>query len=221
MPTRSKRLLLDIQERLRGLENEAEIMRTVLIVKEPNTLHAAQAYDGLRKQVVAGAAERRSHLTQLAAMSVAVSRASSVEDLVPQVREWLEQAGIAEVRSVPRGAAVHDFFEDLTREGLDGPIDVVEPAYVDSQTGALLRLGRARRAPAPAPAPQPGPILQSATAPADGPSQDPGEIAMSVSANASAEPTSTPGRPEAPSVDAMPAVAAAQDAEDHKGEEGA
>ena len=64
--------LLEIRERVIGLEHEAELMRTVLIVKEPQTVVAAKSYDGLRKQVMASAAERRSHLNQLVSMAVAV-----------------------------------------------------------------------------------------------------------------------------------------------------
>ena len=69
-------LLLDLADRVKALQHEADLMRTVLIVKEPNTVQAAQAYDGLRKQIGASAAERRSHLNQLVGMSVAVSRAT-------------------------------------------------------------------------------------------------------------------------------------------------
>lgn len=144
---RKNDLLLDMLERIKHLEHEAELMRTVLIVKEPNTVQAAQSYEGLRKQIVAGAAERRSHLAQLVAISVAVSRATSVADLKPQVAEWMEQAGIATVSHVPEELTARDVFEDLSGEGLAGQIQVIEPAYFDSHTGALLRLGRAQKMP--------------------------------------------------------------------------
>jgi len=143
--TRQTTLILELLERVKKLEHEAELMRTVLIVKEPTTIQAAQAYDGLRKQVVAGAAERRSHLVQLVSMAVAVSRATSVEDLAPQLREWMAQAGVEPVSAIEPEDSPRDFFEDLSGEGLAGPIEIVEPAYIDSHTGALLRLGRARR----------------------------------------------------------------------------
>lgn len=143
---RADEILQDIQDRIKGLEQQAELIKTVLIVKEPNTVHASEAFEGLRKQVVAAAAERRSHLAQLVAMAVAVSRATSVADLVPQVREWLDQAGIVALIDVPPGSDVSHVFEDLDGEGLAGHIEVVEPAYVDAQTGSVIRLGRARRA---------------------------------------------------------------------------
>jgi hypothetical protein len=141
----------EIADRLLRLEHEAELLRTVFVVKEPNTSIAAEAYEGLRRQVAAAAAERRSHLVQLAAMASAVGRATSVDDLRPQVREWMAQADVTELNGVPPGAHVQDLFEDLGGEGLAGAdaIEVVEPAYVDAKTGAVVRLGRARRVIAP------------------------------------------------------------------------
>jgi hypothetical protein len=140
--------LREVSDRLRQLEHDADLIKTVLVVKEPQTVHAANAYEGLRKQVIAAAGERRAHLAQLAAMAVAVSRAGSVDDLRPQVRDWLQQAGVAEIRTLPEGAPPQDLFEDVDGGSLEGVtrLEVSEPAYVDANTGALLRLGRARAA---------------------------------------------------------------------------
>lgn len=135
----------EVLDRLHELEHEAELLRMVLTLQHPDTKDAALAFDGLRKQIIAATGARRSHLTQLVAMSVSVSRASSVDDLRPQLREWMEQAGVVEVITLPHGTPAQDLFEDVGGEGLTGEIEAVEPAYVDQQTGALLRLGRARR----------------------------------------------------------------------------
>lgn len=138
--------LEEISRRLAELEHAAELMRTVLIVKEPQTVHAANAYDGLRKQVVAAMTERRAHLGQLASMAVAVERAADVADLRPQVQEWLRHAGVVPLRSVPSGQRAQDLFEDVDGGTLEGVafLEVLEPAYVDTQAGLVLRLGRAR-----------------------------------------------------------------------------
>jgi hypothetical protein len=134
-----------VLDRLSDLRHELELCKTVLLVREPASPVAAEAFEGLRRQVVAGAAERRSHLSQLVAMAVAVDRASSVDDLAAQVGEWLDQAGVVEVRE-PEPDRLHLLFDDVdggTLEGVDA-VEVVEPAYVDSSTGAVLRAGRAR-----------------------------------------------------------------------------
>lgn len=140
--------LREVSDRLRQLEHDADLLKTVLVVREPGTVHAANAYEGLRKQVIAATGERRTHLAQLAAMAVAVARAGSVDDLRPQVREWLQQAGVVEVWTLPEGALPQDLFEDLDGGSLEGvpELDVAEPAYLDGTTGSLLRLGRARAA---------------------------------------------------------------------------
>lgn len=138
--------LFEVSERLTKLEHAADLIKTVLMVKEPESIHAANAYEGLRKQVVAASGDRRSHLSQLAAMAVAVARATDVADLRPQVREWLNQAGVVELRELPEGNRAQDLFEDADGGSLDGvtALEVIEPAYLDSVTGVMLRLGRAR-----------------------------------------------------------------------------
>lgn len=162
---KEEQLLLELQEQIKDLQHQAELIKTVLIVKEPNTVQASQAFEGLRKQVIASATERRSHLAQLVTFAVAVSRATSVDDLKPQVREWIEQSGIQQVTGLIEGKSVDELYEDISGEGLSGKIQILEPAYVDSQTGATIRLGRARSL-GPTPAADPA-TEETATAPHD------------------------------------------------------
>lgn len=148
--------LQQIDQRLGEIEHAADKMNTVLMIKDPGSTQAADAYEGLRKQVVASSTARRTHLAQLSAMAVAVSRATDVADLVPQVDEWLGQAGIVRITEVPRGARVQDLFEDADGGTLRGAVDVevVEPVFIDAQNQVVIRLGRARRIEA---SPQPSP----------------------------------------------------------------
>jgi hypothetical protein len=154
--SRRTRILESIDERLRELEHKADVMEKVLLVKEPGTPIAAEAYEGLRKQVVAAATARRTHLVQLATMAVAVRRATSVDDLEPLLREWMRQADVQEVFDLPPGIRVQDLFEDANGGHLaeHDVIECVEPAYVDAKTRSVLRLGRARPAGAEPSAPE-------------------------------------------------------------------
>jgi hypothetical protein len=146
----------EVSERLTRLEHAADLIKTVLMVREPETIHAANAYDGLRKQIVAASGERRSHLGQLTAMAVALSRATDVADLRPQVKEWLRQASIEELRHVPKGHRAQELFESCDGGNLEGEtrLEVLEPAYLDSVTGVVLRLGRARALDVPVAGPE-------------------------------------------------------------------
>jgi len=143
--SRRTRLLESIDERLRELEHKADVMEKVLLIKEPGTPIAAEAFEGLRKQVVNAATARRHHLVQLATIAVAVRRATSVDDIEPQVREWMQQADVLEVFNLPPGARPQDLFEHVDGGDLAGAdeIECVEPAYIDAKTGVVLRLGRA------------------------------------------------------------------------------
>ncbi|NNN15360.1 MAG: hypothetical protein HKL82_05805 [Acidimicrobiaceae bacterium] len=133
-----------IEERLRQIEQQAEMIKTVLMVKEAGAVLAADAYEGLRKQVIASSSERRAHLGQLVAMSVAVSRSDDVADVRSQVKEWLAQSGIREVWEVPTGTTLRDLFELVGGDGdFEQSVEILEPAYIDGQTGVVLRLGRA------------------------------------------------------------------------------
>ena len=144
---RDRQMVEELLDRVRSLEHEAELMRTVLIVKEPQSVMAAQSYDGLRKQIVAGAAERRSHLTSWSPCTwrPAGRTTSTTSDL--SWRSGCSRLGSPRFAAVATGEKPRDVFEDLTGQGLDGPegFEVVEPAYVDEHTGALIRLGRAQR----------------------------------------------------------------------------
>jgi hypothetical protein len=145
MSRRTDESLAAVMAALQRLEHEADLMKTVVMLKDPGSAQAAEAFEGLRKQVVAGASERRAHLTQVVSMAVAVSRATSVEDLRPQVREWMTQSEIVEAYDC-EPAQRHLLFESIDGSSLlqAAAIEVLEPAYIDARTNAVLRTGRAR-----------------------------------------------------------------------------
>jgi len=97
---------------------------------------SADAYEGLRKQVVAAVSARFAHLGQLAELDAALERGASVDDLKALSRQWLEQAGIQVIRSAedPR------LFDNAAGGEADATIQ--QPAYVDEATGRLIKAGR-------------------------------------------------------------------------------
>lgn len=155
MRTKELQARLDDMRQLLGqLERHSDRMSTVLMVREPATSDAADAYEGLRKQVVNAFTERRSHLSQLVQLDDALSRGADPRTLAAMAGSWLEQASLRRVRdfSDPRG---RELFEVLGEPG--DHMEVVAPAYVDELTGRPVRLGRIRAAAAPQPVPRPAP----------------------------------------------------------------
>lgn len=136
------------------VDRTTEQMQTVLMIREPNSTAAAEAYEGLRKQVVTTATERRQHLVQLAEFEAAVRHGADSNQLLSMIDGWMQQAGLVRVQAVDDDDVAVAF--DLTEDG-GGPLEVLSPAYIDSRTNSVVRKGRARRtaptaptAPAPA-----------------------------------------------------------------------
>src|SRR5690348_8145713 len=125
-------------------------MDTVIMVREPSSSAAAEAYDGLRKQVVNAVSDRLNHLSQLVQLDVALTHAADGDQLAKLVDSWFEQAALLRIEDPthPRRDAI---FELVADQG--GAYEVLEPAYVDALTSRVIRLGRARRAPVAAPEP--------------------------------------------------------------------
>jgi hypothetical protein len=132
--------LSTVEALLDGLTRSMERVELVTVIREPNTGMSADAYNGLRKQVIAAVGERMAHLNQLAQFDSALRAGATVEELGALVREWLGQGAMDIVEDVARDEA----FE------LVGPTTatarrLVRPAYVDRLTGRVIRTGIAER----------------------------------------------------------------------------
>jgi hypothetical protein len=125
---------------LEKLERSIERIELVTVVREPNTGMSADAYHGLRKQVIAAVNERMAHLQQLMQFDAALSSGISTEDLTGLVREWREQSQLELLDDI----TLTDAFEFIGPEdGLDQRL--VRPAYVDGVTGRVIRIGIVER----------------------------------------------------------------------------
>ena len=125
-------------ELLMELKAHVETLKTALIVMDPKVSTSADAYDGLRKQVVMSASSRQAHLVQLAQFSRALRRGADSTHLTSLVDEWMQQAGLVAVTD-----ANPDLYEILDEDPGTGHLVVMTPAYVDPKTGALIAQGQA------------------------------------------------------------------------------
>lgn len=138
--TRRKRTEAQLIE----LEHKLELIYTALVVRDPGTARSAEAFEGLRKQVIAGATARHAHVAQLAEFDVALRRGANVHDLLNLTSQWLGQAGIERVDDPTRREA----FESTLPPEV--PVEVEIAAYVNTVTGQLVRPGRLRERELPA-----------------------------------------------------------------------
>lgn len=124
------------EQLLTTMERQLDRVYTALLVRDPGTSLAADAYEGLRKQVVASSTARRQHVAQLAEIDVALRRGASTEDLAMLVTQWLNQAGVERVED----PALKEVWETALPAGAAAEVDI--PAYVDLQTSTIVRQGR-------------------------------------------------------------------------------
>lgn len=133
-----------LQERIHALQDKMhERLRDIdiaLIVREPGTARAAEAYEGLRKSVATAARERRQHLAQLVEFVDAIERGATVETLRQRCEQWCIEAGLER-----RSDVMPEWFAVVEGEG--PVLEVVAPAWVDSASGQLVKQGTARRLP--------------------------------------------------------------------------
>lgn len=125
------------------LDRRLELIQTVLMIREPSSTVAADAYDGLRKQIVGSVQERMAHLSQLVQLAAAVEAGADSATLRSLIDGWMESAGLVRFtdQSSPEFDRLYEVVEDL-----GGEMIIIEPAYVDAITGRPIRLGRGRRA---------------------------------------------------------------------------
>lgn len=114
-------------------------INSALIVREPGTALAAEAYEGLRRQVAQATAERRAHLTQLVRILEALDSGVSAESLQSLVEQWADQAGLRRWHE-PDPA---EYF-DIIGNG-DGSLEVLQPAWVGGEPAALIKPGLLKR----------------------------------------------------------------------------
>lgn len=130
------------KRQLERIESLLVRLDAAIVVREPGSARAAEAYDGLRKQVNQASKNRRAHVAHLLALSDSIRRGADPELVSKRVEEFLLELGVGRTDSMENT----EWFEVEGGEG-DG-LEVIEPAVIettDDGTRTVVRLGRARR----------------------------------------------------------------------------
>jgi hypothetical protein len=147
--TRYKKSVIDrltaLEQLVDKVSRSIEKIEVATIVREPQSQVAVDAYDGLRRQIVAAAGARMTHLHQLVQFAEAVAVPGPTAELAPLVEEWLRQAGVERVEDVGNPA----YYDVLGGSGPD--LRVLRTAYRDSVTGRPILMGQTERVAGDAP----------------------------------------------------------------------
>lgn len=127
-----------LEQELAEIRTNLELVKTIVMVREPATGLAAEAYEGLRKQVIVAAGDRSAHLQQLARLDAEVSRGATIESIQLLLDDLLSEAGLARVREF--SAEIEAAFDVVGGRG--DSFRVVEPAYIENAGHGQPRLVR-------------------------------------------------------------------------------
>ena len=125
----------DLFERIR--ESITKIEAAVFVMDRDSSL-GVDAYNGLRKQVIASATERQAHLHQLAQFADAVDHQTPHDQLQQLVLEWMGQSDLIQVM-LPSTAEDLEAFEIHGEP--TGSFRISRPAFLDGKTKRVVQMG--------------------------------------------------------------------------------
>lgn len=129
-------------QKLDALVEMVTRIESALVVRDPGNARSAEAYEGLRRTIVATGSDRRRHLAHLVAFAEALDGGVPPEDIRRMVDQWCQEEGLARSSDVDRPELYRLVGSD------DGDLVVVEQAWVDTRVEgrpALVRQGQATR----------------------------------------------------------------------------
>lgn len=116
-------------------------IEAALVVQNPGTVLAAEAFDGLRKTLLHSAKSRRAHVAHLVSLRESLDRGAALELISERVDDFLAELGVYVITDTSREQ--HFVFDG----DADGP-ECVVPAIIDvgvDGSEVTIREGQARR----------------------------------------------------------------------------
>jgi hypothetical protein len=127
-----------LSQQLDTLMDKLERLDLILMIKEPETVKSADAYDGLRKRVIEAADNRRKHLADLAQIDAALHAGESPTELAMLLDDLCRRTGLQRAADT----SIPELFDVVAGEG--DRLEALSNAYIDELTGQIVRAGRAR-----------------------------------------------------------------------------
>lgn len=117
----SKKQLNEIERLLNRLD-------AAVVVRDPGNAHSAEAYDGLRKQIIRSGTNHRAHLAHLIALSESLDRGAGIELIRDRVKDFLAELGVKPISDY----IYPELFEIVeTIQGEQDGVEVLEPAVAE------------------------------------------------------------------------------------------
>jgi len=149
---------MSTRKSIRKIENLLERLDAAVVVRDPGTTkYAAEAFDGLRKQIIQSGKNRRIHIAHLISLSDSLDRNASVELIRDRVNDFMSELGLVKLSDT----GDRTLFEIAEGDGFE--LECVLPSIVepDDDGGFILhRKGAAKRLPGTKPPEQLSPTTK-------------------------------------------------------------
>ena len=132
--------------RLITIEGLLQRLDAAVVVRDPGSTHAAEAYEGLRKQIMQSGKSHRIHTAHLLSLADSLERGADMELIRDRVSDFMEELGLKRIYDTGDS----ELFEIIEGEG--SGLECIEPAIVEQLADgrrSVVRQGNARRVPGP------------------------------------------------------------------------
>jgi len=136
------------RERLDRIEVLLQRLDSAVVVRDPGSARAAEAFDGLRKSVIQASKSHRVHVAHLIALDESIRSGGTIDLVRLRVAEYLRELGIERLDK-PEILEAFDVVGDS-----DGDLEVLEAAIVEIDSEgrvSVLKVGKAKRTARPSP----------------------------------------------------------------------
>ena len=130
------------------IESLLNRLDSAVVVRDPGNTRSAEAYDGLRKQIMQSGKNHRTHMAHLLSLSDSLERGADITLIRDRVNDFMNEIGLQRTSDT----SIENIFEIVEGEG--SGLECIEPAVIellDGGTFAPVRLGKARRTQGPEP----------------------------------------------------------------------
>lgn len=127
------------RKRFDHLDHRLDKLELYFTIRDPGTSKSAEAYDGLRKSLIAAYKGTQNHMAQLAQLHRAAKAADSLEPVIAKLGEFMQQMGVVEISDPgmvhldASHSSLTEFFDVTQTDGEQLVVD--EPAYVSVDNG--------------------------------------------------------------------------------------
>ena len=139
-PRSKRQQIRQLSEQVSDLKELLSWLVAAMVVTDQPTAAAANAYEGLRSSVIQASRDRNRLLVTLAGLDYALELGQDVATIQSKVSEEMERSGLTKTTAT----SDPDFYDFDNDRPPYFEIEVTKPAYIDRESGALVRPGTAR-----------------------------------------------------------------------------